>query len=220
MARTDRVAWPGMGVRLVGLLIVAGWVASYGWPMEWGFGRPGVAGYRLSIGHGVIQVFGQRGWFTAGGPGLGTAGPGVIPFGAAGAAMAGPVIATPPWYSMDLSRPGRVSIRDARWRGGQPAFIGFPAPDPGDGSAGLGWMSSTSRLPVGLRGTGPVVNVGYWSVGVPIWLGLVLVFGAWGAGAWRRLSRVEKGLCPGCGYDLRATPERCPECGRVVEGTV
>jgi hypothetical protein len=36
---------------------------------------------------------------------------------------------------------------------------------------------------------------------------------AWAYRAWRRT--MPKGICHHCGYDLRATPERCPECGMV-----
>jgi hypothetical protein len=54
---------------------------------------------------------------------------------------------------------------------------------------------------------------------VPYW---ALIAGFLGAGvpairAWfarrRRVRRVAAGCCPSCGYDLRATPHGCPECG-------
>jgi hypothetical protein len=57
---------------------------------------------------------------------------------------------------------------------------------------------------------------------VPHWFlfAAVLVVPAWRAYAYdrRRRARRSDGHCRVCGYDLRATPDRCPECGRRVAG--
>ena len=54
---------------------------------------------------------------------------------------------------------------------------------------------------------------------VPYWF-LLILFSITPLIRWRMGRRVvAAGVCRQCGYDLRATPERCPECGAVVGGT-
>ena len=70
------------------------------------------------------------------------------------------------------------------------------------------------------QGGGLHVTVGF----LPLWFPMVLTLIAplcW-LRRWRRQARrVRLGLCLHCGYDLRASTERCPECGAPVhEGHV
>ncbi len=76
------------------------------------------------------------------------------------------------------------------------------------------------------QGTSPWNRLGFfWRWGID----RVLIVPLWAAmlvssvlpTAWlyhcRRYKRGHGGLCPACGYDLRATPDRCPECGAIPD---
>jgi hypothetical protein len=76
----------------------------------------------------------------------------------------------------------------------------------------------TSLYELDVESIGPLREGPDWQGWV---LGLVfVVFAIWGfRGALAMLRRYPRrkpvGVCPACGYDLRATPDRCPECGTV-----
>jgi hypothetical protein len=55
------------------------------------------------------------------------------------------------------------------------------------------------------------------AIGTPHWLPVVLLAGLPLIRLIRRQRRRLRlpGHCRICGYDLRATPERCPECGPI-----
>jgi hypothetical protein len=53
-----------------------------------------------------------------------------------------------------------------------------------------------------------------WGIAFPIWVPAGLLAAVPATRLVRRLRRRNRpGLCRVCGYDLRATPGRCPECG-------
>jgi len=61
----------------------------------------------------------------------------------------------------------------------------------------------------------------YWLIAVPLGAVTILWWARLSRRAWREhVGRVRcaHGLCAACGYDLRGTPDRCPECGSVPAG--
>ncbi len=99
----------------------------------------------------------------------------------------------------------------ARWRGRA-----------GQDDAFLAWLEKHGGIWAGLSpGTGPL---GYAWLSVPHWL-LMTIFALLPAtrsarftlSVVQRRHRHSRSKCSNCGYDLRATPDRCPECGTAVK---
>ena len=81
-------------------------------------------------------------------------------------------------------------------------------PEPSRWWNSLGFAAETSRLITGFRTSSTIVFV-------PMWLLLLVTLAAPSAQCIRHLRRRRQGRCAVCGYDLRASPDRCPECGAI-----
>ena len=178
------------------------WAAS-----PWGFDRTDehrvtVRGdaYFLASRGGGLRVMRQRA--TTSGPGTDTAGPGRLGF----------------WQIGNHVGNGSL-VLSTRFGPAEPdhRFLGF-----GWGRAQYrkttDWFGVARMATIGTQGERQIMRytLDYAVVAVPYWV-LLLATGVapalWLRGRLRRRGRIIGGRCARCGYDLRATPGRCPECG-------
>jgi hypothetical protein len=118
---------------------------------------------------------------------------------------------------------GRYGALDVRSGGVSVAEVTSSGSVPPGGPLGFSTFSTPGpavrfQTPAGSVATCSVVTSGF---GAPLWVLLVVTGVLPAASAAREVrrrrttARARSGLCTSCGYDLRASPERCPECGRV-----
>lgn len=110
---------------------------------------------------------------------------------------------------------GRLALSRSGWAGADPSdagwFVGGRNPRPtyamGWTFAGFGYRSVTDP------------TRWLWEFRVPMWAvaaALAAVPGVQVLSRRRRKRKPAAGLCGGCGYDLRSSKGRCPECGTAI----
>ena len=146
---------------------------------------------------GPVTV-GDYGNAWAGIPGRGNVAKAVVAFGHAFAFRSAGGTMRVHWNY--IRRPEDRSTIGSIYGDAEPNRFGFAwnvAPTGRDAGNGKPWAR---------QGT---VAIPHWSV----MLVSAVLPALWFHGRRRARYRVVRGLCPACGYDLRASPERCPECG-------
>lgn len=114
------------------------------------------------------------------------------------------------WTATPPAFPGAPPLSGFTFRPEQPLDIDVP-----------GLRLRHTKL-VGRRASSPgaayVPFTDEWSLQGEFWLPLVLltILPATWVFVTARRRRAAHDACPWCGYDLRATPAQCPECGKVI----
>jgi len=110
---------------------------------------------------------------------------------------------------------GQLPLRDRPWTHiPNNSYTNYPHGAQHNGMSNVKWMWFYHPL---LRDAVVQGTSEYWII-VRLWIIAALVSIAPCVWAWRTKrehGRVVQGFCRRCGYDLRATPDRCPECGTI-----